>query len=88
MKSCNNFTPVSVQFQHNLRYQPVKCKAGTCSRQQRRLLLGASLLLILSWTIGALLLISMRRGERDMSEILAQQRAFAASFPTETASNR
>ena len=88
MKSCDNFTPISAPFQHYLRVQPVKSKAVTRSRQQRRLLLGASILLILSWTIGALLLITMRRGERDMSEVLAQQRAIAAAFSTEIARSR
>jgi hypothetical protein len=52
------------------------------------LLLGVSLLLILSWTIGAILLISMRRGERDRTEVLAQQIAIAALFSTETAPSR
>ena len=88
MKSYDNFTPVSAPFQHYLRDQPVKSKAGTRSRQQRRLLFGVSLLLILIWTIGAILLISMRRGERDMAEVLAQQRAITASFATETARSR
>jgi hypothetical protein len=88
MKSCDNFIPVSVPFQHKQRFQAVKCKVGTRSRQQRRLLLGVSLLLILSWTIGAILLISMRRGERDRAEVLAQQIAIAALFSTETAPSR
>ncbi len=88
MKSCDNFIPVSVPFQHNQRFQPVKSKVGTRSRQQRRLLLGVSFLLILSWTIGAIFLISMRRGERDMAEVLAQQSAIAASFSTEIAQRR
>lgn len=88
MKSCDNFPPVSVPFLYHRRFQPVKRKLGTRSRQQRRLLLGVSLLLILSWTIGALLLISTRRVERDMSEVLAQQRAIAAAFSTEIARSR
>ena len=88
MKSCANFIPVSIPFQHNQRFQSVKSKAGTRPRQQRRLLLGVSLLLILGWTIGAIFLISMRRGERDMSEVLAQQRAIAASFSMEIARSR
>lgn len=88
MKSCANFIPVSVPFQHNQRLQPVKSKAGTRYRQQRRLLLGVSFLLILSWTIGAILLISMRRGERDMAEVLAQQRTIVATFSTAIARSR
>ncbi|PKN11459.1 MAG: hypothetical protein CVU69_12305 [Deltaproteobacteria bacterium HGW-Deltaproteobacteria-4] len=88
MKSCDHFIPVSVPFQHNQRFQPVKSKVGTRSGQQRRLLLGVSFLLILSWTVGAILLISMRRGERDMAEVLAQQRAIAASFSREISRSR
>ena len=88
MKSCEAYIPVSVPFQHHQRCQPVKSKAGPRSRQQRRLLLGVSLLLILCWTIGAILLISLRRGERNMAEVLAQQRAIAASFPPKIAPGR
>jgi CHASE3 domain sensor protein len=57
---------------------------GSRSRQQRRLLLGVSLLLILCWMIGAIWLISMRRGERNMTEVAAQQRVIAASVLTKT----
>jgi hypothetical protein len=56
------------------------------SRQQRRLLLGVSLLLILCWMIGAIWLISARRGERNMAVVSVQQRAIAASFATKRAS--
>ncbi|MDO9079678.1 MAG: hypothetical protein Q7U44_02690 [Desulfuromonadales bacterium] len=80
MKSCDTYIPVSVPFQHHQKYQPVKCNAGTRSRQQRRLLLGVSLLLILSWMLGAIWLISLRRAERNMTEVAVQQRAIAAVF--------
>jgi hypothetical protein len=52
-------------------------------RRQRRLLLGVSILLILCWTIGAIWLIGVRRGERSPAEVLAQQGAIAALFPGE-----
>jgi hypothetical protein len=88
MKSCVNFIPVSIPFQHGQRFRAVKNNDATRSRPQRRLLLGVSLLLILCWTIGAILLISQRRGERGMAEVLAQQRVIAASFSTEIAPGR
>ena len=81
MKSCDNFIPVPVPFQQQ-RFQLVKSKVGTRFRQQRRLLLVVSLMLILSWMIGAIWLISLRRAERNMTEVAVQQRAIAAVFST------
>lgn len=81
MKSCDTFIPVSVPFLHKQRF-PVKSNAGTRSRQQRRLLLGVSLMLILSWMIGAIWLITLRRAERNTTEVAVQQRAIAAVFST------
>ena len=88
MKSCANFIPVFIPLQQGQRFQAVKNNDATRSRPQRRLLLGVSLLLILCWTIGAILLTSLRRGERGMAEVLAQQRAIAASFSREIALGR
>jgi hypothetical protein len=39
-------------------------------------------MLILSWMIGAIWLISLRRAERNMTEVAVQQRAIAAVFST------
>lgn len=79
MKSRTNVLPFSVPFQSAQRARRVD---GSRSRQQRRLLLGVSLLLILCWMIGAIGLISLRRGERNMAEVSVQQRAIAMAFST------
>jgi len=54
---------------------------GTRARRQRRLLLGMSILLIFSWTIVAIWLINVRRGERSTVEVRAQQETIVALFP-------
>lgn len=82
MKSRTKVIPFSVPFQPGQRFRSMD---GSRVRQQRRLLLGVSLLLILCWMIGAIWLISVRRGERNMAEVSVQQRAIAASFSTKPA---
>jgi len=67
----------SVSFQHGQRTRSLDVSR---SRQQRRLLLAVSFLLILCWTIGAIWLISVRRGERNMAEVFVPQRPITASF--------
>lgn len=81
-------TPSGVPFQADHRSQPVNRMDSNRVRRQRRLLLGVSILLILSWTISAIWLISARRGERSRAEALAQQRTIAALFPEEMVSRR
>ena len=61
---------------------------GSRARRQRRLLLGVSILLILCWTIGAVWLINMRRGEWSTAEVLERQGAIAALLPAEMESRR
>jgi hypothetical protein len=61
---------------------------GSRARRQRRLLLGVSILLILGWTIGAVWLINVRRGERSTAEVRERQGAIAALLPAEMASSR
>jgi CHASE3 domain sensor protein len=73
----------------------VPCRPGHRSssfspaiRRQRRLLLGVSILLILGWTIGAIWLINVRRGERSTAEVRERQGAIAALLPAEMARSR
>lgn len=85
MKSRVCLTPLAVTFQSGHRsptiFSAVHRLEGTRVRRQRRLLLGVSILLILGWTIGAIWLIGVRRGERSTTEVLAQQGTIAALFP-------
>lgn len=53
---------------------------GSRVRRQRRLFLGVSILLIISWTVMAIWLIDVRRGERSTVEVRAQQETIAALF--------
>lgn len=48
-----------------------------CARQQRTVLRGLSLFLILCWTIGAICLINARRGELNAAEALASRGTIA-----------
>jgi hypothetical protein len=52
------------------------------------LLLGVTLLLILSWTVGAIWLIGVRRGERSTAEVVTQQETIAALYSEERESSR
>lgn len=92
MKSRAFLTPLSVAYQHDHRSHsfPLASNRMGCIRirRQRRLLLGASLLLILWWTIGAIWLIGVRRGERSPAEVLAQRIAITALFPEEMKRSR
>ena len=84
MKSRVCFTPLAVPFQSDRRFPSFPAARhrldGTRTRRQRRLLLGVSLLLIFSWTIAAIWLIGVRRGERSTAEVLAQQETIVALF--------
>jgi hypothetical protein len=50
--------------------------------------LGVSLLLVLSWTVGAIWLIGVRRGERSLAEVVTQQETIAALYAGERESRR
>lgn len=87
MKSRDCLTPLAVPFQNNHRSlfpasadNRIDC---TRARRQRRWLLGVSLLLILSWTVGAIWLIGVRRGERSLIEVVTQQETIAALYSKE-----
>jgi len=84
MKSHANVISFTVPFEHGQRSKNVDIYR---SRQQRRWLLGVSLLLILCWMVGAIWLISVRRGERSTAEVAVLQRVMAASFSVDAASN-
>ena len=92
MKSRVCFTPLTVSFPPERRSYAISTAVNrmdcTRARRQRRLLLGASLLLILSWTIGAIWVISVRRGERSTAEVLAQQGTIAALYSEEMVRSR
>jgi hypothetical protein len=92
MKNHVSLTPlaVSYQYEHGPRSFPLSGNRRDCarSRQQRRLLLGVSILVILCWTIGAIFLIGTRREERSPAEMLAQQGVIAALFPEEMEGSR
>ena len=92
MKSRVCLTPLAVPFQNDPR-SIFPAPAGnridcTRARRQRRLLLGVSLLLILCWTLGAIWLIGVRRGERSTAEVLAQQGTIAILYPGEMVESR
>ena len=92
MKSRVCFTPLSVSFQPERRTYVISSAVnrldGARARRQRRLLLGVSILLILSWTIGAIWLIGVRRGERSTAEVVAQQGTIAALYAGERERSR
>lgn len=77
MKSRTHVPPFSFPYQQGQRSKTMDVLRP---RQQRRLLLVVSLLLILCWMIGAIWLISVRRGERNLAEVSVQQQVIAASF--------
>ena len=87
MKNHVCLTPLAVSYQcdHGSHSFPLAGNRRDCTRarQQRRLLLGVSILLILCWTIGAIWLIGARREERSPAEVLAQQGAIVALFTDE-----
>lgn len=84
MKNRVCLTPLTAPFQSAHRSPTfsgdVHRLGGTRVRRQRRLLLGVSILLILGWTLGAIWLINVRRGERSTVEVLAQQETIVALF--------
>lgn len=85
-------TPLAAPFQSGQRSPsfPSAINRLDCTKghRQRRFLLGVSFLLILCWTISAIWLIGVRRGERSTAEALAQQRTIAALFQEEMVSSR
>lgn len=85
MKSRAHNIPFSFSFQHGLRSLRRECSR---TRQQRRWLLGVSILLILCWVVGAIWLINVRRGERGTAEVLAQKGTIAALYAGETVDSR
>jgi hypothetical protein len=52
-------------------------------RRHRQRLPGMIVFLIICWTIGSIWLISVRRSERSMQELHAQQAAVAQLLPAE-----
>ena len=92
MKSRICFPPLSAPYQAEHRSftfsSGIKRLDGTRARRQRHLLLGVSILLIICWVVGAIWLISARRGERSTADVLAQQKAIAILFPSEMTGNR
>ena len=92
MKSRVCLTPLAVPFQNDHKsHFPVPADNRIDSirvRRQRRLLLGVSLLLILCWTVGAIWLIGVRRGERSTADVVAQQGTIAALYSGERERSR
>lgn len=92
MKSRVCLTRLVVPFQHDRRLHSFSSAVNrldiTRACRLRSLLLGVSILLILCWTIAAIWLINVRRGERSTAEVLAEQRTIAAFFPEEMARSR
>jgi hypothetical protein len=92
MKSRVCFNPLAVPFHHGRRFHSFSSAVNrldiTRACRPRRLLLGVSILLILGWTIGAIWLINVRRGERSTAEALAQQRTIAAFYSMEMVRSR
>lgn len=76
MKNRVCLTPLTAPFQSGHR----SSSFSPAIRRQRRLLLGVSILLIFSWTIVAIWLINVRRGERSTVEVRAQQETIVALF--------
>ena len=70
-------------------YSPSFSPLSPCAlRRQKNLLLGMGLFLIFCWTLGAIWLIGVRRGERSTAEVLAQQRTIAVRFQGEMVGSR